>query len=87
MKVFSRHKIWWVLLITFTIVVSWITSKSPDVMNIVFSTAGHLAFSLIASLIPLIIYWIIRKPLTTEEYMSTFTVAWLILAVANLSVM
>lgn len=87
MKLFRRHKIWWILLITFTIVVSWITSKRPDVMNIAFSTVGHLAFSLIASLFPVVFYWIIRKPMTTEEYMSTFTVAWLILAVANLSVM
>jgi len=87
MKIFSRHKIWWVLIITFTIVVSWATSKSPDVMNILFSTIAHLAFSLIASLIPLVFYWIIKKPMTTEEYMSTFTVACLILAVANLSVM
>lgn len=87
MKLFRRHKMWWIILITFTAAVSWITSKNPGVMNVAVSMAGHFAFSLVASLIPFVFYWIIRKPMTTEEYMSTFTVAWLILAIANLLVM
>jgi len=87
MKLFKQHRVWWAVLFTLTVVVSLVTSKNPDIVNVLFSMAGHFAFSFVASLIPFLAYWVIGNPLTTEEYMSTFTVAWLILAVANLSVM
>ena len=48
---------------------------------------GHLAFSVLASLLPGLAYWLAGKPLIGEEFMATVSIGWLILAVANLAVM
>lgn len=87
MKLFKEHIAWWVILVLLTLVVSLITSDQVTALGLIFSMLGHFAFATIVSVIPLIIYWIIRKPLNTEEYLATFTVAWLILSVANIAVM
>jgi hypothetical protein len=87
MKLFRKHPVWWIILLTLTVAVSRVTSAEPGVENLLYSVAGHFAFSFVVSLIPLIVYKAIRKPMNTEEFMATFTVAWLILAVANLWVM
>lgn len=87
MKVFKEHIIWWLILVILTLGASLITSNNITTMGLIFSVLGHFAFAFIVSTFPLLFYWIIKKPLSTEEYMSTFTVAWLILTVANLAVM
>lgn len=87
MKIFKNHFIWWIILVVLTLAVSVITSEDPGISGVLFSMLGHFAFAAIVSIPPLIFYWVIKKPLSAEEYMSTFTVAWLILAVANLAVM
>ncbi len=46
--------------------------------------AGHLTFAIGVALIPWIVYLLFRKPLNAVQMMSTITVGWLILAVANL---
>ncbi len=50
------------------------------------SIVGHLIFAIGVALIPWIVYRFFGKPLNTEEMMTTITVGWLILAVANLLV-
>ena len=87
MKISSKYIIWWSILIALTIAVSLVTSVEPGYTALLFSLLGHFAFAAVVSIPPLIFYWLIRKPLSAEEYMSTFTVAWLVLAVANLAVM
>ncbi|MDZ7808410.1 MAG: hypothetical protein U5K71_15060 [Gracilimonas sp.] len=87
MKLFKDHIIWWIILVLMTFIISMITSEQVTSLGLVFSMLGHFAFATIVSVFPLIFYWIIKKPLNTEEYMATFTVAWLILSVANLAVM
>lgn len=86
-KMNKRITIWWLVLLVLTALVSLATSKNPTVMGMLFSILGHVAFAFVASLIPSLAYWAIKRPMNMEEYMSTFTVAWLILAVANLLVM
>ena len=87
MKLFRNHPLWWTILFILTIALSWITSMEPGIVNLLFSIAGHFAFSFVVSLIPWVCYQAIGKPLNTEEFMATFAIAWLILAAANLLVM
>lgn len=87
MKLFSNHTLWWILLIVGTVIVSIITSQQLTLVGLFMSVAGHLVFSIVAATIPLFFYWLIGKPLNSEQMMSTITVGWLILAVANLMVM
>lgn len=87
MKIFKKYNIWWFILFALTIAVSLVTTGNPSLSGLLFSMLGHFAFAAVVSIPPLIFYWAIRKPLSAEEYMSTFTVAWLVLAVANLAVM
>ncbi len=87
MKSIKKYSIWWLILISLTLTVSAITSPTITVTGMFFSMLGHLAFAVIISLIPLIIYWLIRKPLNVEQYMATVTAMWLFLAIANLAVM
>jgi len=84
MKLFTNHIIWWCILLVATVAVSVITSQSITVTGLIRSVAAHLVFATGISLIPWLFYRIIGKPMNTEEMMSTITVAWLILAVANL---
>lgn len=84
MKIITDHILWWILLIVATAVVSAITSNQITLGGMITSMAGHLTFAVGIALFPWIIYRIIGKPLTTKEMMSTITVGWLILAVANL---
>ena len=87
MKISKKYMIWWFILLMLTIAVSFVTSGEPSFSGLLFSMLGHFAFAAVVSIPPFIFYWVIRKPLSAEEYMSTFTVAWLVLAVANLAVM
>ncbi|MDZ7757729.1 hypothetical protein [Rhodohalobacter sp.] len=83
----QKYGIWWLTLLILTILVSIITSHVITFTGLLSSMAGHLAFALIASLLPWGGYRLVGKPLTGEELMATITMGWLILAVANLSVM
>jgi Kef-type K+ transport system membrane component KefB len=87
MKIFKDHIVWWLILIILTLAISLITTNDVTPLGLIFTMLGHFAFAIIVSVFPLLFYWIIKKPLSTEEYMSTFTVAWLILLVANIAVM
>jgi len=87
MTLFRKHKWWWTALLSATIVVSAITSQKVTAVNMLYSVAGHFAFAIVAAAVPWIVYRLIGRPLTTEQMMATITVAWLILAVANLLVM
>jgi len=87
MKLFSNHKIWWVLLLVATIIVSIITSQQVTFSGLLVSVAGHMAFSIGVALIPWLVYRLFGSPFSTVQMMATITVGWLILAVANLMVM
>jgi hypothetical protein len=87
LKLFSNHKWWWIILIIATIIVSIITSYEVTFIGLMVSVAGHLLFSVIAAFIPWLVYWLAGRPLNSEQMMSTISVAWLVLAVANLLVM
>lgn len=87
MKLLRQYGLWWVLLLVFTALVSVLTSKDPTFGNVMISMGGHLGFSLTASLVLTVIYWLVRKQMTFRIYMYLFTAAWLMLAVANVSVM
>jgi len=87
LKFFSNYILWWTVLVIATIIVSIITSYEVTFTGLMGSVAGHLLFSIIVAFIPWTVYWLIGRPLTTEQMMSTISVAWLILAVANLLVM
>jgi ABC-type phosphate/phosphonate transport system permease subunit len=83
----QKYGIWWLILLILTIIVSIITSHDITFTGLLSSMAGHLAFTLIASLLPWGVYRLTGNPLTGEELMATITMGWLILVVANLSVM
>jgi hypothetical protein len=72
------------LLIAATAIVSAVTSSQVTLGGMLTSMAGHLTFAIGVALIPWIVYLLFRKPLNTAQMMSTITVGWLILAVANL---
>ncbi len=84
MKLFTNHILWWFILIAATVAVSAITSQVITTSGMIRSVAAHLVFAAGISLLPWLFYRIIGKPMNTEEMMSTISVAWLILAVANL---
>ena len=83
----QKYGTWWLILLMLTIVLSIITSQNITFTGLLSSVAGHFAFALIASLLPWGVYRLVGNPLNGEELMSTITMGWLILAVANLSVM
>lgn len=87
MKLFINHKIWWLILLLATMAVSAITSQHTTFSGMVTSITGHLVFAFFAAAIPGFVYYLLGNPLDSEEMMSTISVGWLILAVANLSVM
>lgn len=84
MKLFTNHKLWWCILLVATVAVSAITSYTITPAGLLISVAGHLVFATGISLLPWLFYRLIGNPMNTEEMMSTISVAWLILAVANL---
>ncbi len=86
MKLFSNHKWWWTVLLSATLVVSVITSYEVTSAGLLSSVLGHFAFSLGAAALPWLVYRLAGHPLNTEQMMATITVAWMILAVANLLV-
>ncbi len=86
MKIVTDHKLWWLLIITATGIVSAVTSYQITLAGMLSSMIGHLVFSIAVAMVPWVFYRIIGKPLTTEQMMATITVGWLILAIANLSV-
>lgn len=85
MKIITDHILWWILLIVATAIVSAITSNQITPAGMFTSMAGHLTFAVGIALLPWIIYRFFSETLTTEEMMSTITVGWLILTVANLA--
>jgi hypothetical protein len=87
MKLITNHRVWWSILIVATLIVSVITSQEITLTGIIISMLGHLVFSFAVATLPWIVYWLIKKPLNTEQMMTAITIGWLILAVANLSVM
>ena len=83
----QKYGIWWLILLILTIVVSVITSHQITLTGLLSTIGGHLAFAVLASFIPGLVYWIAGNPLNGEEFMATVSMGWLILAVANLAVM
>lgn len=86
MKIITHYKLWWFLLIVSTFAVSALTSVQVEFVSLLISVAAHLLFAIVVATIPLLVYWLIGRPLNTEQMMSTITAGWLILAVANLAV-
>lgn len=87
MKKTQKYGIWWLILLILTLIVSVITSHELTFTGLLSTIGGHLAFAVLASLLPGLVYWLAGKPLNGEEFMATVTMGWLILAVANLAVM
>lgn len=83
----KKYGLWGGILIILTVIVSAIISRTITVSGMFFTVLGHLGFATLISLIPLIFYWLIRKPLNLDEFMATVTAMWLFLAIANLAVM
>jgi len=83
----QKYGIWWLTLLILTIIVSIITSHEISFTGLLSTMGGHLAFAILASLLPWLVYRLAGKPLNGEEFMATVSMGWLILAVANLSVM
>ncbi len=83
---FTKHKIWWICLFSATIVVSAVTASSITLTGMFMSIAGHFAFAIGLSCVPLAVYYLLGKPLNSEEFLATVTFSWLLLAVANLAV-
>lgn len=87
MKLITNHKWWWGFLIIATLIVSSLTSQEVTFMGIMISMTGHLIFAVAMAALPWLVYHFIKNPLNTEQMMTAITIGWLILAVANLSVM
>jgi hypothetical protein len=87
MKKAQKYGIWWLILLILTLIVSLFTSQQITLSGLLSTIGGHLAFAVLASLIPGLVYWLAGKPLNGEEFMATVSMGWLILAVANLAVM
>lgn len=81
---FKNHLLWWSLLLTGTLLVSLITTKSGlSIYSILNSMAGHFFFAAVIAAVPALIFWLVKRPLSTHRIMVLFTVGWTILAVAN----
>ena len=82
---FKNHPLWWGLLLTGTLLVSLITTKSGlSFYSLLNSMAGHLLFATIIAAVPALIFRLLKRPLSTHWIMILFTVGWTILAAANL---
>jgi len=86
MTLFRNHKWWWAALLSTTLVVSVVTAYEVTPVGLLYSVAGHFAFAIGVAVFPWLFYWLIGRPMNTEQMMATITVGWLILAVANLLV-
>ena len=86
MTLFSNHKWWWAVLVAATLVVSVVTAYEVTAAGLLSSVMGHFAFAIGVSAVPWLVYRLAGYPMSTEQLMATITVAWLILAVANLLV-
>lgn len=74
------------MLMAATLVVSVVTAYEVTAAGLLSSVMGHFSFAIGVSAVPWLIYRLSGNPMNTEEMMATITVAWLILAVANLLV-
>ena len=83
----QKYGIWWLILLILTVIVSVVTSHEITLMGLLSTMGGHLAFAVLASLLPGLVYWLAGKPLNGEEFMATVSMGWLILAIVNLAVM
>lgn len=81
MDIFTEHKWWWtgLLLATVVTVVHKFGEVHPVVVGI--PVVGHFLISFIIAGIPWLIYRLMKRPLSSDQFMWTFTVAWLLLAI------
>lgn len=87
MKSSKKYYLWSGCLVLLTVLVSWLTTAHPSPESILISVLGHLGFSTIASSLFLALYWIVKRKITASLFMYAFTISWMALAIANLSVM
>ncbi len=77
-----KHKIWWLFLIGGSLAVSLATGQKPDLFYALGGATGMLLVPALLAAIPAGLYRLIYKRLTSTEFLSMYTAAWVLVAVA-----
>ena len=78
----STHKAWWLVLIGGSLAVSLTTTQKPSLFSALGGTFGMLLVSALLAAIPAGLFRLIFKSLTATEFLSMYTAAWVLVAVA-----
>lgn len=81
MVVFSKHKVWWAVLLVATIVTVVRATGATHPIEVGIPVVGHLLIAFLLAGLPWFIYRLLKKPLTSEQFMWTYTVAWSLFAI------
>ncbi len=79
---FRKHKIWWLFLIGGSLAVSLTTTQKPSLFSALGGTFGMLVVPALLAAIPAGLFRLIFKSLTATEFLSMYTAAWVLVAVA-----
>ncbi len=79
---FRKHKIWWLFLIGGSLAVSLTTTQKPSLFSVLGWTFGMLLVAALLAAIPAGLFRLIFKSLTATEFLSMYTAAWVLVAVA-----
>ncbi len=83
---FRKHKIWWLFLVGGSLAVSVASAGKPDLFYILGGATGILILSAILAAIPALLFKLIFRTLRSKEFMSMYTAAWVLVAVALLAI-
>jgi hypothetical protein len=83
MNLFTTHKGWWAALAGGSLVIAFLTVEDSGVASSLGMAIGLMLFSLLVAGIPWLFYRLIKKPLTTNQIMSTVTVIWILFAISK----
>ena len=78
----GKHKTWWLLLIGGSLAVSLTTTQKPSLFSALGGTFGMLLVPALLAAIPAGLFRLIFKSLTATEFLSMYTAAWVLVAVA-----
>lgn len=86
MKRVRQHYGWWALIASGSFLVSLFTAAADGLPAVLGKTIAFFLWSFVVTAIPWSLWRLARKPLTPAQYMSIFTVVWLLLVASDIIV-
>jgi ABC-type transport system involved in multi-copper enzyme maturation permease subunit len=81
MKLFTNNKLWWVIILTISLIISLISGNNfypekSNIYNIATQTFGTIIFGFVILLLPYLTSIIIKKELKDKKLMISFSICF-----------